>query len=592
MAKRLPPVNVVIVGMGWAGSILARELTRAGLRVVGLERGRNRVPSEDFALPAIRDELKYLHRHELFQDPGMETLTVRHGVDETALPMRRWAAFFPGDGVGGAGTHWGGQTFRFGPEEFALRSHLKARYGDSALLKDLPIQDWGLTYEELEPLYDRFEKLCGVSGQAGNLNGRKIAGGNVFEGPRQFEYPNKPLVQPAASQLFAKATAELGYHPFPYPAANMSAPYTNPEGLTMGQCQYCGHCGSFGCEANAKATPEVAILPAVLRDPNFELRTLAYVSRIVYDKHSRKARGVIYIDRRTGEECEQPADIVILASFTFNNTLLLLLSNIGAPYDPASGKGTVGRNYCAQLFSVNSLFFEDREFNPFISTGSLGTVIADFEGDNFDHGGLGFFGGGHISGGGGVGGPIGRAFALPPGSARWGTEWKRSLAKWYRRTSSLLCSGSNYPHRMNYLSLDPQYHDAIGRPLLRMTYNFRSNDHAILRHLRTKAEEIVRHIGPARTGQWSGNPSGNFDVRVGQTSHNSGGAIMGLDPSTSVVNPFLQSWAADNLFVVGASAFPQGSGHNPTGTVGALSYRAAQAITGSYLKRPGALVHA
>ena len=93
MATRLKDVDAVMVGMGWTGSIMARELTKAGLHVVGLERGANRVPSEDFALPAIRDELKYRLRFQLMLDNATETLTMRHMPNETAAPMRRWGAF-------------------------------------------------------------------------------------------------------------------------------------------------------------------------------------------------------------------------------------------------------------------------------------------------------------------------------------------------------------------------------------------------------------------------------------------------------------------------------------------------------------------
>src|SRR3954454_18794149 len=102
MVTRLKEIDAVMVGMGWTGSIMARELTKAGLNVIGLERGGDIKPSEHFVMPAIRDELRYARRLELIQDPAMETLTFRHRVSELALPMRRMGSFLPGDGVGGA----------------------------------------------------------------------------------------------------------------------------------------------------------------------------------------------------------------------------------------------------------------------------------------------------------------------------------------------------------------------------------------------------------------------------------------------------------------------------------------------------------
>jgi gluconate 2-dehydrogenase alpha chain len=179
MATRLKEVDAVMVGMGWTGSIMARELTKAGLTVIGLERGEDLSPRENFALPAVRDELRYSYRLELIQDPALETVTFRHRPAETALPMRRFGSFLPGNSVGGAANHWGGQHWRYLPSDHRTRSHIVERYGAQAIPDDMPIQDWAMTYDELEPYYDKFDKLCGVSGKAGNLRGEKSEGGNA-----------------------------------------------------------------------------------------------------------------------------------------------------------------------------------------------------------------------------------------------------------------------------------------------------------------------------------------------------------------------------------------------------------------------------
>src|SRR5262249_48844955 len=198
MATVLKEVDAVVIGVGWTGSILARELTKAGLKVVGLERGANRTARDDFALPGVRDDLKYAVRQELFQDSQMETVSLRHSPSETALPIRRLGSFLPGTGVGGAGAPLDRGTaapLPRGPQpsDHKLRSHLTERYGRKAISAEMTIEDFPVSYDELEPYYDRFEKLCGVSGRAGNLRGQIIQGGNVFEGPRQSDYPNKPL---------------------------------------------------------------------------------------------------------------------------------------------------------------------------------------------------------------------------------------------------------------------------------------------------------------------------------------------------------------------------------------------------------------
>jgi gluconate 2-dehydrogenase alpha chain len=589
MAKTMKHADAVMVGMGWTGSIMARELTRAGLTVVGLERGAHRAPAEDFALPNIRDELKYRLRFQLMLDNGTETITMRHAPDETALPMRRWGAFPLGDGLGGAGTHWNGVTWRNLPSEFVLKTHLTERYGKNAIPADLTIQDWGVTYAELEPYYERFEKLCGTSGKAGNLKGQIVDGGNPFEGPRQNDYPNKPLIMSQAGLIFTAAAKKLGMHPFPTPSSNNSAPYVNIEGQALGQCQYCGHCEYFGCESNSKASPNICIMPVLMADKRFELRTHAYVKNLIYDKQAKKVRGVRYIDRQTGEEIDQPADLVVLSAYPFNNTALLLEAGIGQPYDPRTGRGVVGKNFCLQVMSGVQIFVED-EINPFIGTGVNPAAVDDFQGDNFDHSGLGFFGGGYLYPSVSGGRPI-QVRAVPPGTPRWGSAWKAETTKWYNHTFPISAHGASYSWRTNYLDLDPNYKDAIGRPLVRMTYDYTPNDRKMSQFLTDKAVAIARAANAKIVG--TPNPrTGSFDNINGQSSHHTGGAIMGTDPKTSVLNRYLQTWDVSNLFVMGGAAFPQNPGYNPTGTIAALAYWSANAITTQYLKNPGPLMHA
>src|SRR3954470_7573530 len=111
MATTQPEVDAVLLGVGLVGTVLGRELARAGLKVLGLERGEPRFTVPDFQGPQMHDELKYSVRKALMQDTAKETLTFRNTGAETALPIRRWASFLPGTGVGGAFVHWNGQTY-------------------------------------------------------------------------------------------------------------------------------------------------------------------------------------------------------------------------------------------------------------------------------------------------------------------------------------------------------------------------------------------------------------------------------------------------------------------------------------------------
>jgi gluconate 2-dehydrogenase alpha chain len=587
MAIKLKKVDVVTIGVGWAGSILAKELAQAGLYVVGLERGPYR-DQKMFQLPEPKyDQLKYDRQLALFEDLSRTTITFRNRSSEIARPMRRHGPFPWGEGLGGAGFHWAGWTWRNTPWDFQIRSRTIERYGKKAIPEASTVQDWPVTYDELEPYYDKFEYAAGISGKAGNLRGTIQPGGNPFEGPRTREYPNPPLERAYGETLFRAAAEKLGYHPFPMPAAQMSRPYTNPDGVTLGQCMYCGFCMNYGCEWSAKAVPQTTVIPPALATGRYEIRTHAAVTRI--NLSGKHATGVTYIDAE-GREIEQPADIVLLTAFTWSNTQLLLVSGIGTPYDPATGKGVVGKNYAWHGAAPYLLLLYDKGhvFNPFMGAGALGTAITDFEGDNFDHSGLSFIGGSTIVATQMGQGPL-TYQPVPPGTPLWGSQWKKAVAHYYNRSFWVIGLHDHLPYRGNYLDLDPTYHDVFGNRLVRLTYDIGPNEHRLSDYMVKVADKIAKALGPSSYAA-SGLPK-TFDAGAPYgIIHQVGGAIMGSSPDNSVVNKYLQSWDIPNLFVVGASAFPQLSAFNPTGTVAALAYFAADAIKTKYLRHPGPLI--
>jgi gluconate 2-dehydrogenase alpha chain len=247
--KTLPSTDVLIIGGGWTGLLMAKELSaRTPVSIVVLERGRDRQPDYRKGM----DELDYFVRLHMMQDPSRETLTMRHRDTERALPIRQFGAFLPGSGVGGTGEHWGAVYPRLLPDCFELHSSTIARYGERKLPEDSSTQDWGVTYDEMEPFYARSEREVGVSGKAGNLKGQKIEGGNVFEGWRSAEYPMPPTITPYFSELFRGATKSMGYHPYYNPTAVTSQEYTNPEGITRPACAFCGFCERTPCMIGAK----------------------------------------------------------------------------------------------------------------------------------------------------------------------------------------------------------------------------------------------------------------------------------------------------------------------------------------------------
>jgi gluconate 2-dehydrogenase alpha chain len=611
-----PKVDVVTVGAGWTAGILAQQLTYAGYRVVSLEAGPQRWATPDFE--HNHDSLQYAVRRKMMFDLTKETWTWRPNPRMPSLPMRQYGSFHPGQGIGGAGIHWAAQTWRFYPSDYQYRTHHIERYGADKIPEGATIQDWPVTYEEMEPYYTRMEYDIGISGQAGNLNGTIIEGGNPFEGARSRSYPLPPLVRSIPADMFADACRELGYHPFPQPAAILSQAYTDISGRTRSGCLYCGYCTRYGCEVDAKASANVSHIPMALATGLYEIRTNCKVIHVNMASNGL-ATGVTYIDQFTGEAHEQPAEVVILSAYTLTNVRLLLLSRDNPhPNGIGNDRGMVGKNYTYQLVKgpVEGVF-EGRRFNLYMGNSCLQNVIHDFNADNFDHSDLDFIGGASISCGGGEVEPIGSAIGLMAldegtqtgaaeggggqsedegkifpaiagglgGGTEWGQQWKENLRRNWDSVVDIGIQGESLPYEDQFLDLDPNYRDAYGLPLLRITYDFHDNDYKLYAFIAERCREIMEAMGPTRmsfTAELS-----PYNIYSYQSTHNTGGAIMGTDPGNSVTNKYGQVWDTPNVFVTGAALYPQNPGMNPTGPLLAHSYYTADGLINQYFKTPG-----
>jgi gluconate 2-dehydrogenase alpha chain len=169
--------------------------------------------------------------------------------------------------------------------------------------------------------------------------------------------------------------------------------------------------------------------------------------------------------------------------------------------------------------------------------------------------------------------------------AAWGAEWKKAAIDAFDCTANLGISGEHLAYRTNYLDLDPTYRDSHGDPLLRMTMDWNDNERNMIGFLSAKMAQLGRQMG-AREVAAALLPR-RYDVNTYKSTHLQGGTIMGANPGNSVVNAWLQHWQMSNLFVLGASTFPQNPSGNPTLTILAQTLRTADAIVNRYLKRPG-----
>ncbi len=439
-----------------------------------------------------------------------------------------------------------------------------------------------MSYADLEPFYDRAEYELGVSGKAGNLQGRKIDGGNVFEAPRRREYPLPPLLQDQAEILFDAAGRNLGYHPFSTPRAIISQPYQGRPG-----CTYCGFCQAFGCHVGAKSSILVTKLPEADATGNFKLLTGATCYRINSD-NSGRATGVSYWGP-DGSDNAIEAELVIVTTFIYDNTRLLLVSKTEKfPNGLANSSGHLGKHVMAHMMANVFVGYDDRHLNVYMGPSAQKHTLDDFNADNFDHKDLGFIRGSQISIGTGnlQGGPIAlTTTATPPGVPRWGAAYRDFLATYFSRHAVMVAQTENLPYADQTIDLDPNVQDAWGLPAPRVTYDWRRpNERARVEFMQKKMEEIGRAMGAHQVWRAPVSPAG------APGAHHEGGTRMGNDPKTSVVNRYGQSWDIPNLFVIGSSTFPSMSGFNPTLTIQALAYMSADAIANRYKKSPGSLL--
>ena len=552
--------DVAIVGMGAVGGIMAKELASAGLNVVGFERG----PELEFEDYAYKDSIRATVRREFEEGVRHEPISVR---PDRASPTRKQFTSTPHNSVGGGLMLWTGSTTRFSPGDFKVYTNEVASgvaERADADLSGYEVADWPIAYDDLEPYYEKFEWEMGVSG---------LAGANPFEGPRQRGYPMPPIREGARNKLFGEAARRLGYHPYPTPCGITSEAYKPPAPYDQRiperpACVYCGHCNNYGCHVGAKTATPFTVIPVALETGNLDLRTRSKVFRIETDARG-KVTGVAYFDAE-GRAQHQSASVVVLGAFVYEITRLLLLSGSGEGKRRglANSSGRVGRHVMAHGNVRASGLFDDTYVNAFIGP-NAGMRMDDFNGNNFDHTGLGFIRGATIGTSGG-GTPVERYDAIPPGWPRWGEQYKENLAHYYARGFELNMQAEGLPHRDNYVDLDPVRKDEWGIPLPRTTFRFHANERRMWEFLAPIGEELMREAGADHV--WS--------AAAGRPSRWAGGARMGDDPETSVVNGWCQAHDAENLFIVGSAVFPTMAGYAATPTIAALAYR-----TSDYLKR-------
>jgi gluconate 2-dehydrogenase alpha chain len=529
------------------------------LKVAGIDAGTWLDPHKDYRADEIHNDLRL--QVTTVPKAKREIPTFRTDPDQPARPAPSGRTMM--NGIGGSTIHYDANSWRFHPWDFKVRSETVRRYGSAAIPKGSTVEDWPVSYDDLEPSYDAVEYELGVSGKAGNLQGKIDSSGNVFEGWRRREYPMPPLRETDFTILMNSAARKLAWNAHRSPAAINSRPN---DGRSA--CVYHGYCHAGGCHVGAKNSTAVTTIPRALKTKNLTIFDLAQVTRILNGADGRVS-GVQYI--RGGKEYIQPAKVVALASYTYENVRLLLLSKSKEyPNGLSNNHGQVGKHYIAHWDGRESFGLFPFDLNIWYGANAQAVVVNDWADDNFDHTGLGFIGGASLTIGHELRPITGAGMPLFNRAPAWGSQWKAFVEQNARRWTGVYAQCTSLPYENTYLDLDSEVKDPLGDPVCRITSGLKENEQRVRDYVVAKAEEWLRAAGAVEVMRIPLPRQG-----PDQSWHAVGGTRMGSDPETSVVNRWGFSHEASNLAVLGGSVMGTLGARNPTLTLQALAWRTA-----------------
>lgn len=531
-------VDFVIVGSGAAGGIMAKELSTAGFSVVVLEQGPH-LTAVDFR----HDEWGINHNGDMMWNARQgHPQTFRRSENEVAQIAAFGVAY--AHNVGGSSIHYSGNFWRMRPLDFNEASVRGTIAGTN-------FADWPISYEELEPYYTKVDWEIGVSGLQG-----------PWDPPRSRDYPCPPMPVKSSDVLLERGARALGWTAYPSPVAILSQPYNGRPG-----CIHCGFCSGYGCEANAKSSTLVTMIPLALASGNCELRTGCTVARINTNAEGRVTE-VVYWDADDAEQSQRAKAVVLCANGAETPRLLLLSASTQHPDGLANSSGMVGKNLMFNCHASATGLFEE-PVNAWKSIPST-RVVHDFYALDES---LGFYGGGGIDGRHpATGSPMGSAMNALFGGPSWGSAYKQNLQRNYSYTAAFAGHSTSLPLSSNNVTLDPELKDRFGRPALRTTYMDHPDDLATAKFFMERCLELLDAAGAIQT-------QGSYP-ETGQRGsvHLLGTCRMGNDPANSVVDRYHRAHDVRNLFMVDGSSMVTSSRGQPTMTIMALAFRAAEHI--------------
>jgi choline dehydrogenase-like flavoprotein len=532
--KPTDAVDFIVIGSGAAGGAVAKELSTAGFSVVVLEQGPY-LRARDFK----HDEIGARVLHAYTNDPRRQPTTFRK-TDREAAKVSPAVGY--GRQVGGGTVHFTANYWRLHEIDFLERS----RWGP---VPGASLEDWPITYADLEPYYTKAEEEVGVSG---------LSGANPFDAPRSKPFPLPPLPVKSSGVLFDRAAKKLGLHPYPAPMAILSRQYRGRAG-----CVHCGFCQWFGCEVNAKSSTLASLIPVAERTGRCEIRAESYVRKIEVNRNGRVS-GAIYFDRDRREIFQRARAVVVCANGAETPRLLLMSKSARFPHGLANSNGMVGKNLMFDLGALCTGLFE-HPLNEYKSV-QVTRVLQDFYDSDARRG---FFGGGGIDARFGQSPAMFALNGLPPDVPQWGVDWKKAVAHYFPRMMRLAAHVTSLAVERNSISLDPQVKDEWGLSAIRVTFKNHPDDLKAARFLLDRENDLMDAAGAVK--KWS-----RPVEEVTSSVHLMGTCRMGNDATTSVVDRWNRAHDVPNLFLVDGSSMVTSGRQQPTLTIQALGYRAAE----------------
>jgi choline dehydrogenase-like flavoprotein len=543
--------DAIVVGSGISGGWAAKELCEKGLKVLMLERGHHIEHIKDYA-DSNKPAWEYPHRGGRTQKMIEEYPVLKRDYPLNERNLSYWAVdkdspyvekkpfgWFRGYHTGGRSLMWGRQSYRWSDIEFEANA------------KEGIAIDWPIRYKDVEPWYDYAETFAGISGSKENLP--QLPDGK-FLPPMEMNIVEQTVAQRIKQHYDNKRTMIIGR------TANLTQ--TIPGRPTP--CQYRNIC-SNGCPFGGYFSTQSSTLPAANATGNLTLRTFSIVTNVIYDKNTKKAKGVRVVDARTNEAIEYFSKVVFLCASTFNSTWILMQSATDVwPDGLGSSSGELGHNVMDHHLKLGASGemegFEDKYYSGFRPNGIYIPRFRNLPGDEKRN---------YLRGFGYQGSGSRESWSRQIAEFNIGAEFKEALGEPGKWSMGIGGFGEMLPYHDNKITLSKEKKDKWSMPVLEFDVEFKENELNMRKDIVNDAVEMLTVAGVKNV---KGNDSG---CEPGWGIHEMGTARMGLDPKTSVLNKWNQVWDAMNVFVTDGSFMTSASCVNPSLTYMAMTARAA-----------------